>query len=121
MNENRFTSAFEQLVRAQMENDDTEDSPARPLAEALVETLRGAAARYAAPCPFKPGDLVTPRRGYNLKDSGEPHIVLEVFDPPKLLGPNERPASVRIGYWLDGQIVATVGEHWCYEHWVADE
>ena len=30
--------------------------------------------------PFKPGDLVTPRRGYNIRGAGYPCIVMEVFE-----------------------------------------
>ena len=32
--------------------------------------------------PFKVGDLVTPMRGTNIKDAGEPHIVLEIAEQP---------------------------------------
>jgi hypothetical protein len=55
----------------------------RILPEAEIERLRDLAARYAAPNPFKVGDLVTPRRGGVIKDRscGHPCVVVETFDP----------------------------------------
>ena len=63
------------------DEDEDEDEGNRPLPEATVNDLRIAFANYGA-CNFKPGDLVTPRRGYNVKGAGEPHIVLEVPEAP---------------------------------------
>jgi len=63
---------------------DMDDEPrSRKLAilpEAAIERLKEAAALIAAPNTFKPGDIVTPREGFNIKGSGEPHIVTRV-DP----------------------------------------
>ena len=55
-----------------------QNSAPSPLPEAQVMTLREVFARYAAGCPFKPGDLVTPHPGMNQKKEGAPHIVLEL-------------------------------------------
>ncbi|RWX72560.1 hypothetical protein [Mesorhizobium sp. M2A.F.Ca.ET.039.01.1.1] len=54
----------------------------RPIPEAQIATLREAFERYTNPCPFKPGDIVTPRKGFGYADAGEPHIVLEVAEKP---------------------------------------
>lgn len=54
-----------------------------PRAEAAVMDLRAACARYLAPCPFAPGDLVTPRRGYSSRWNGHPGVVLEVVAPDR--------------------------------------
>jgi hypothetical protein len=43
--------------------------------------LRAAQERYAAPNPFRPGDVVTPRALTSMKGIGEPHVVLEVGEP----------------------------------------
>lgn len=61
---------------------DTADRPSRPIPEAQVMTLREAFDAYSAPCPFKPGDIVTPRATSTYADIGVPHIVLEVLENP---------------------------------------
>lgn len=69
-----------------------------PIPEAQIATLREAMARYAAPCPFVPGDLVTPREGYGYTDAGLPHIVLEVLAEPMVieqLNERVRPTTAR--------------------------
>lgn len=53
-----------------------------PLVEAQIATLREAFERYSAPCPFRPGDIVSPRKGFGYRDEGTPHIVLEVAEVP---------------------------------------
>lgn len=57
--------------------DREERAPSSP-PDVLCKTLREVADRYAAGCQFKVGDLVTPRKGYNIKDEGRPHIVVDV-------------------------------------------
>jgi hypothetical protein len=57
--------------------EDADDRP-RLDPEVAVFRLREAAARFAAPVPFKVGDLVTVRRDAPLTGSGEPQIVIEV-------------------------------------------
>lgn len=63
-------------------DEDGDGGPAaRALPEADVATLREIAERYARPCPFNPGDIITPLPGqYN--NAGEPHVVLEVAEFP---------------------------------------
>lgn len=96
----------------------------RPLPEAQIATLREAAMRYTAPCPFRVGDLVTPRKGYRYHDAGLPHIVLEVSDDPIRTWPADEPNSSGFGPRLDvrvanfasdGTVVAFWQESWCLE------
>lgn len=54
----------------------------RPLPEAQVMTLNEVFAAYSKPCPFKPGDIVTPRKTSRYSDVGMPHVVLEVAETP---------------------------------------
>lgn len=62
---------------AGMHDDDAHDAP-RPLAEAQIEVLKDIVARYAAPCPFRVGDLVMARDGFGHGIPGQPAIVVEV-------------------------------------------
>lgn len=50
-----------------------------PLAAAQIATLLETFQNYAAGCTFKPGDLITPRAGFNLHGVGIPHVVLEAI------------------------------------------
>lgn len=68
---------------AGMEDHDHDERSARATPpDVLCVTLREIAARYAQPCPFKAGDLVTPRSGSDNRGKGAPHVVLEVLDRP---------------------------------------
>ena len=82
MTDNDF-SGLEQLLSDAFSRKDSDDpndefSPNKG-ADAL--SLSELAARYSVPNPFQRGDLVTPRRGYNLKGAGRPCVVLDVFPP----------------------------------------
>lgn len=104
------------------DDDDAPDAP-KPLPEALVMTLREAYANFAEPCPFKPGDLVTPRAGYNIKDAGSPVIVVEVMDAPRNFEADE-PSAIGSPHWGSKRNVRVlevaegraVVSFW-YEHW----
>lgn len=101
----------------------------RPLDEAQVMELKAMYERYAAPCPFKPGDLVTPRSNSNYTDNGVPHIVLEVAETPIRVFDIEEPhdisshafgprLDVRVGIIADGErMVAFWQESWQLEAW----
>lgn len=69
------------LLRNLNEKKGQEKKP-RPLDEAQIMELQALFSRYTEPCPFKPGDLVTPRANANYTDRGVPHIVIEVADQP---------------------------------------
>lgn len=117
------------LLRAMSaDGPDDDDATPRPIPEAVVSELRDIYTRYSAGCPFKPGDLVTPRKGYNTKGAGEPHIVLEVIDSPacNLTPPAEpfhagshafgRRYDMRVISLSDGEAyVAHWTEAWVYE------
>lgn len=101
----------------------------RPIDEAQVMELEALYARYIAPCPFKPGDLVTPRPNSNYTDNGIPHIVLEVAEQPIRLfhanDPHDISAhsfgprlDVRVAIIADGErMVAFWQESWQLEAW----
>lgn len=68
--------------------------PSAACPEAQVMDLEIAFQNYMAGVKaYKPGDLVTPRKGYGLRHAGQPHIVLEV-DPN---APVRYPAGVSPG------------------------
>lgn len=67
---------------ASIERDGDERPERKSPPDVLCVTLREVFERYAAPCPFKPGDLVTTIKGANLRGAGEPHMVLDVLDRP---------------------------------------
>lgn len=69
-------------LMAQAKGDDSETP--RPDKDAQIMMLRESYERYVAPCPFKPGDLITPKAGHNNTGAGDPHIVLEVRNPATL-------------------------------------
>ena len=92
-----------------------------------VARLQEFAAVYATGNPFRIGDLVTPRKGGNIRNSGEPHIVVEVREAePYFEGSC---TSVSFGKRLTirvAQIVNEVGavcfwnEHHEYEPYLGD-
>lgn len=106
--------------------------PPRPRAEAQVMELRQIAARYAAGCPFAVGDLVTPRKSYNIQGAGAPHIVLEVPAEPVRLWTISTPHDIgcaELGEPLDmrvaclthlGEYMAFWGSSWRYAAWTPD-
>lgn len=91
----------------------------RPLAEAQVMELTDLFERVKAGNPFKPGDLVTPRSNSYLKLAGEPHIVLETFDPPHRSWDDDSPSSMVHGMTVDTRIAA-VTEEGQLAYWTVD-
>ena len=59
-------------------NEDRPKRRPRPLHEAQIMSLRERAPAYIAPCGFKIGDLVTPRRDSPVRCAGEPQLVIDV-------------------------------------------
>ena len=116
-------SSIRELLR-QMDGDCEDDAPA-PLPEAVIETLREHPANYTAPCPFKVGDLVTPRKGVNICDAGTPQIVVELMTDPKpvFLGGDSDDGEVLtmrvMKFTGHGNYVCYWVEHWQYEPWTA--
>jgi hypothetical protein len=50
--------------------------------EATLLDLHGIKDAMQTPCPYKVGDVVTPKTGANTRGVGLPHVVVEVLDPP---------------------------------------
>lgn len=103
---------------------DDDDQP-RPLTEAIIHELRVIFARYQRACPFDPGQLVTPRRGSTVTGVGDPHIVVEVFDPPirsqSTAGSNAdgRRFDMRVVCYHPDFYAAHMVESWEFEPWDA--
>ncbi len=96
--------------------------------EAAIATLRELAAIYTAPCAFKVGDIVTPRRASGMRGIGQPHIVIEVFPEPiraldaDLIGADDithrnfaAKIDMRVLTIHRGEIVAWASESFFYE------
>jgi hypothetical protein len=93
----------------------------RPLHEAQIATLREVFADYRKP-PFRAGDLVTPRRGCDMRHEGEPHMVLEMRPDaePRFMDDsgactNGVRLDMRVGSLNDGDYVAHWVESWLFE------
>lgn len=92
--------------------------------------LHEAAERYFAhiDCPFKQGDLVTPRADSIYPHAGLPHVVLEVLDEIEPLWADIHCnttrdgalLNMRIGVWRNGSMAAFWGESWQFE-WFRNE
>jgi hypothetical protein len=77
-----FARALANAINGAAEDDDDKDDAPALLPEAVIADLKELCSRYTAGCPFRVGDLVTPRRGYNALGAGTPHIVIEVRSEP---------------------------------------
>lgn len=97
-----------------------------PIPEALIETLRETLDRYQKGCPFKVGDLVTPRAGFSLTGAGEPFIVTDVYDSSfegiiaRFDGSTTSRTygariDMRVVHWYDGHIIMHWVESWQFE------
>jgi hypothetical protein len=94
---------------------------------AKAELLKQEFENYAAGCPFKPGDLITPRKHHNLKGAGQPHVVLAVVERKPLQdilsdqiaqNPNmtmARAPDMRVLNIAGGQVVSFWEESFNYE------
>ena len=97
--------------------------------EAQIARLQEAAGDYAdarRQCPFKVGDIVTPRPQYGTKGVGAPHIVVDVLQPhdvkPNFAGANSSSlhygtrSDMRVLCMLDDSTMAAFwGESYQYE------
>ena len=110
---------------------ESDEDPPRPCHEAQVMELRALAERYDAGCPFKPGDLVTPRAGYNIYGAGEPHIVLETPFKPVRPWTINKPADIedyafgervdmRTACLAHGDYVAFWAASWKFMPWTGE-
>jgi len=55
-------------------------SAKRAIPEAQIMELKDFYERYVGECPFKPGDIVTPRQNVGVNNTGIPYVVLEVIE-----------------------------------------
>lgn len=101
-----------------------EDREARPLHEAQLSSLREIFSAYV-PCPFKPGDYVTPRSTSEHPEDlkGEPHVVLEVREDAAISGSDEgsRYLDMRVAVFFDGVYIAPWVESFEFEPYRAAE
>lgn len=96
-----------------------------PCVEARLMELEAAGARYDSPCPFKVGDVVTPRVNSALRHSGKPHRVVEVYAEPHRSWNGEASLpqfgaryDMRVMAMNDfHQIIVWSAESWVYEKW----
>lgn len=80
--------------------------------------------------PFKPGDLVTPRAGHNIRGHGKPMVVLEVFPPGSLTDASSsereysgnfvRRPNMRVLTIADGHFVPFLAESFAYEPYTGE-
>lgn len=102
-----------------------DDRPSSP-PDVLCVTLKEIEQRYRLGCTFKPGDLVTPRRGYIYKGHGEPCVVVDVLAKPvvkldveNFSGIGDACYGMRIDMRVlrqsKGDICGFWVESWCFE------
>ena len=93
-----------------------EDKPT-PLPEAQVARLREMITAYSATtCPFKVGDLVTPRRDSPLKGTGVPHAVVATRDADYDWDCGES-GDITFGMRFDMRVISVQQES-IVPHWV---
>lgn len=85
-------------------------------------------AAYQARCPFKVGDIVTPKPTSTYADKGVPHVVLEVAaDPIRdfetgdcLLDNYGCRLDIRVGVLIGDEVVAYWQESWQHQLYPAE-
>jgi hypothetical protein len=119
---------LEKIFAALRENNENDDEGLSSLGKgAKAELLMADYEHYVSPCPFKPGDIITPKKHHNLRGAGDPNVVMEVFERPKcadaVLGmvikgePHTRAWSpnMRIINVAGGQVMSFYEESYNYE------
>jgi len=107
---------------AEARGDDGNETSRRIKADpaAVMMDLREAAALDAASkasCPFKTGDIVTPREHFTLKGAGEPHIVVHLVEDVRPLFDSGEPGSNAWGKRIDMRIIQLSNGN-RVSHWV---
>lgn len=101
----------------------------RPLPEAQIATLIEANAAYQKRCPFKVGDIVTPRPTSIYDHKGIPHVVFEIapnpirdFEPGNCFmhGYGCR-LDIRVGLLIGDEVVAFWQESWQHQLYTPTE
>jgi len=99
----------------------------RPLPEAQCATLKEIFGAYSAPCPFRPGDLVTARKTCGQPDylKGEPYIVLEVIKGDDRIEDGDdsfvRLLDMRVAVFFNSIYITPWVESFEFEPYVATE
>ncbi|ELT50996.1 hypothetical protein [Brucella intermedia] len=111
------------LAGAMGRGDDNERNKALPIPEAQIATLKEVCERYTAGCPFKVGDIVTPRKGSIYRGRGVPHIVLEVPAEPHFHFDHDDASRPAYGARLDVRCACFVDNEttllfWMESHWL---
>lgn len=97
--------------------------------DAQIMRLKEFADRYNDPCPFKTGDIITPRPDVCLRGAGNPHVVLEVRKTPIHNFTDARPGTIdygtrhdiRVAFFVDNDDMVTLWqESHMYEEWQPD-
>jgi hypothetical protein len=77
-------------------------------------------------CPFRVGDIVTPRPSSTIRGSGFPHVVVEVIDPELYFSATKDQSHIHFGQRCDMRVICHVsdeaiasywGESWQYMPW----
>lgn len=112
---------FSQIKRDAENGEDA--LPTRPMIEVQLMELQQRFAIYQASLdprtfPFQPGQLVTIRPGSNLRQTGEPHIVLETIpDAQPQLYPTNDHGSPTYGQRLSVRVMCLAGDNESYLAW----
>jgi len=116
-----------EFLRAAAQQSRADQEARKSPPDVLCTTLRELTDRYTAPCPFKVGDLVTPRADSDYVGEGEPQVVLEVLETPirNFVTHDSKDSvhsqafglrlDVRVGCEADGCLVAFWKESWKLE------
>ncbi len=98
-----------------------------PPLEICIEALQAKAARLAAPCPFRTGDVVTVRVNTDIKGCGEPHVVVDVLAEPITdtrpeAGSNRYLAryTMRVAHFAGEAMTVHAVDCSCFEPWTAE-
>lgn len=105
---------------AESHGDDETSTCSKADPAAVVMDLREAAALYAtsvASCPYKIGDIVTPRQHFTVKGAGEPHIVVDMVADVSPLFDSGEPGSNAWGKRIDMRIIQMSNGN-RVSHWV---
>ncbi len=102
------------------------DAAGVPL-EQQVEALSAMAARVSAACPFKAGDLVTVRKGMDVRGAGKLHVVVEVLSEP-VVDRSSEPGSnrylnrytMRVAHFCGADMTIHAVSHEVFEPWSED-
>lgn len=100
--------------------------------DAVLADLEELKTLYLADCPYKVGDVITPRKGSPQRGRGVPYVVVEVFDQPvrRAWGGDEIIGSPIEYSKLDLRVLSITGsgcrapwmvESWMYEPWVRQD